>query len=114
MGLCRDFSWPFIVAGDTRAIPIIAVDFVIYYNLTVDCRNRRLVDNNTTLASPALSAQPSDAISSVEMNLGESPYHYTLTEYPDITRPHGVYRAIFILHLVREFRVHRVDWPLPS
>lgn len=91
LGLRRDFAWQFIVADVTRAI--IGVDFLCFFNLVVDCRNQRLIDNHTSLSTVASLARPSDVISSVKCVFGESDFHDILREYPDITRPHGVHRA---------------------
>lgn len=91
LGLRRDFTWQFIVADVTKAI--IGVDFLSFYNLIVDCRNQRLIDNNTTLVAPASPARSSDIISSVKVILGKSTYHHILRDYPDIVRPPGIHRT---------------------
>ena len=89
LGLRRDFAWRFIVADVTRAI--IGVDFLSYYNLVVDCRNQRLIDNHTTLSTPASPVRRSDDVSSVRVSLGDSAFTHILREYPDITRPRGIH-----------------------
>ncbi|KAG7294803.1 hypothetical protein JYU34_022827 [Plutella xylostella] len=91
LGLRRDFAWRFIVADVTKAI--IGVDFLCFYNLVVDCRNKRLIDNNTSLTTPASPARRTDDISSVKVSLGNSAYTHILREFPDITRPHGTHRT---------------------
>lgn len=91
IGLRRDFMWKFIVADVTKAI--IGVDFLSYYNLTVDVRNQRLIDAETTLVTPALPARSSDIVSSVKVRIGDTTYHDILREFPDITRPPGVHRT---------------------
>lgn len=40
LGLRRDYSWRFVVADVTEAI--IRIDFLSFYALIVDCRNKRL------------------------------------------------------------------------
>lgn len=101
LGLRRDFTWRFIVADVTKAI--IGVDFLSYYNLIVDCRNQRLIDNTTSVSTVALPACPTDNISSVKIIYGDSQYHHILHEYPDITRPSGVHRdpKHNVLHHIR-------------
>ncbi|KAJ8724718.1 hypothetical protein PYW07_015676 [Mythimna separata] len=91
LGLRRDFAWRFIVADVTRAI--IGVDFLSFYNLVVDCRNQRLIDNHTTLSAPASPVRRSDDVSSVRVSLGDSAYIHILREFPDITRPPGIHRT---------------------
>lgn len=91
LGLRRDFAWRFIVADVTKAI--IGVDFLSFYSLVVDCRNQRLIDNCTTLSTPASPARRSDDISSVRVSLGNSAFHNILREFPDITRPPGIHRT---------------------
>lgn len=90
LGLRREFSWRFIVADVTK--PIIGVDFLSYYNLIVDVRNQRLIDNTTTLATPAASVTNSVTISSVKTMAGKSRYIDILREFPEITRPPGTTR----------------------
>lgn len=46
-GLRREFNWRFVIADVTR--PIIGIDFLSFYNLLVDVRNCRLIDNTTLL-----------------------------------------------------------------
>lgn len=91
LGLRRDFAWRFIVADVTKAI--IGVDFLSFYDLVVDCRNQRLIDNHTTLSTPASPVRRSDVVSSVKVSLGDSAYIHILQEFPDITRPHGIHRT---------------------
>ena len=91
LGLRRDFAWRFIIADVTKAI--IGVDFLSFYNLVVDCRNQRLLDNHTTLSTPASPVRRSDHVSSVKVSLGDSAYVHILREFPDITRPHGIHRT---------------------
>ncbi|CAH4027528.1 unnamed protein product [Pieris brassicae] len=56
-------------------------------------RNKRLIDNSTSLTTPASPARRSDDISSVKVSLGNSAYTHMLREFPDITRPHGTHRT---------------------
>ncbi|GBP44305.1 hypothetical protein EVAR_27262_1 [Eumeta japonica] len=46
LSLRRAYPWRFVVADVTK--PIIGADFLQFYNLMVDIRNRRLIDNTTT------------------------------------------------------------------
>jgi hypothetical protein len=46
-GLRGEFSWRFVVADATG--PIIGSEFLSFYDLLVDVRHRRLIDNITTL-----------------------------------------------------------------
>lgn len=85
LGLRRDFVWRFIVADVTK--PIIGVDFLSFYNLIVDCRNQRLLDNTTTLSSTALIANSN--VFSVKVSTGDTRFHAILSKYPEITRPAG-------------------------
>lgn len=92
IGLRRDFAWQFIVADVTKAI--IGVDFLSHFNLTVDIRNKRLVDSKTTLTTTASLARFSDDVSSVKVVAGNSIYHSILAEFPEITKPPGTHRTI--------------------
>ena len=44
-GMGRNFPWTFEIA-DVKS-PIIGADFVLHFNLSVDLKNRCLIDNNT-------------------------------------------------------------------
>ncbi|KAJ2937652.1 hypothetical protein O0L34_g19327 [Tuta absoluta] len=57
-----------------------------------DVRNKRLVDNNTTLSVAALLTQFLNEVSSVKVVTGNSEYYTLLEHYPEITRPHGIHR----------------------
>ena len=80
LGLHRAFTWRFIIADVNK--PIIGVDFLAYYNLIVDCRNQRLIDNQTSLAIQAPQSKSTEAISSVRTITEDSSYHRILKEYP--------------------------------
>lgn len=85
LGLRRNFPWRFVVADVTKAI--IGVDFLSHYNLIVDIRNKRLIDNTTTLSSEAYLANTN--VDSVKVVQGDTRYHNLLSKYPEITRPSG-------------------------
>lgn len=85
LGLRRNFSWRFTVADVTKAI--IGVDFLSHYNLMVDCRNQRLVDNTTSLYTTASVANLN--ICSVKVSTGDTRYHVLLGKFMEITRPSG-------------------------
>lgn len=93
LGLRRNYAWQFIVADVTK--PIIGVDFLSHYNLKVDCKNKKLIDNTTILCTPASLAPNSNKILSVKVLTGDSRYHLLLSrEFPKITRPAGTQRMI--------------------
>lgn len=46
-GLRRDFTWRFFVADVTK--PIIGADFLAFYKLLVDVKNRSLIDKETNI-----------------------------------------------------------------
>lgn len=55
LGLRRDFHWSFVVADVTS--PIIGSDFIKYYDLLIDLRRNRLIDNITGLVSQLTSSK---------------------------------------------------------
>ncbi|XP_044745200.1 uncharacterized protein LOC123307062 [Coccinella septempunctata] len=85
LGLRRDFTWRFVIADVSK--PIIGVDFLSFYNLLVDVRNRRLLDGTTQLTTQGEVAECS--IPEVKSVNGSSRYHDLLTQFPEITRPTG-------------------------
>lgn len=90
LGLRRDFVWQFIIADVTKAI--IGVDLLSFYNLVVDIRNQRLIDNTTNVYTVA-SISFSDTLASVKILTGDGKYHGILGEFPEITRPAGTPRT---------------------
>jgi hypothetical protein len=92
LGLRRDFTWRFVVADVTQ--PLIGVDFLSHFGLLVDCRNNRLLDGVTSLSAPA---QPANSlIHSVKTISNGTAVDSLLAEFPDLTRPAGVQREVFI------------------
>lgn len=85
LGLRRDFVWRFTIADVTK--PIIGVDFLSFYNIIVDVRNGKLIDNTTTLSCKAIVAKTD--VYSVKVSTGDTRYHILLSKYPEITRPFG-------------------------
>lgn len=85
-GLRRSFIWNFVVADVTK--PIIGVDFLNFYNLVVDCRNKCLIDNLTSVTANATIAKCKN-VSSVKVVTGVTRFHKILDEFPEITRPAG-------------------------
>lgn len=93
LALRRNYPWTFVVADVTK--PIIGVDFLCHYNLIVDCKNKKLIDNTTSLSTPASLAKHSSNILSVKILTGDSQFHHLLTrEFPEITRPAGTLRTV--------------------
>lgn len=93
LGLRRNYQWQFVVADVTK--PIIGVDFLCHYNLIVDCKNKKLIDNTTSLATPASLASKCNDILSVKVVTGDSTYHRILSrEFLNITRPAGTLRTV--------------------
>lgn len=90
LGLRRDFTWRFVIADVSK--PIIGADFLAKYELLVDMRNKRLLDQVTNLTITG--KRSNNAIASVKTVTGTSPYHKLLQQFPDITRPDGVKKEV--------------------
>jgi hypothetical protein len=85
-----DFTWRLIVADVTQ--PLIGADFLTHFALLVDCRNKRLLDNVTSLSTPA---QPTSLqISSIKILRTSTWVDALLSEFPDLICPSGVQRAV--------------------
>lgn len=80
--LRRAFKWIFIIADVAK--PIIGADFLNFYNLLPDLRNRRLVDAQTLLSVPGQVVQCSTPQITTVAKTTE--YHELLAKYGDITR----------------------------
>lgn len=90
LGLRREFSWRFVIADVNQ--PIIGADFLSFYGLLVDMRNKRLYDQTTSLAAKGQTV--ADSSPSVKVVSGTSVYHALLQKYIDITRPRGTPSSI--------------------
>jgi hypothetical protein len=85
-GLRLEFSWRFVVADMTG--PIIGSDFLSFYDLLIDIRHRRLIDNITTLT---VNGAPVGTYGDhIKVLAGSSRYHTTLLDFPEIIHPAGV------------------------
>lgn len=84
LGLRRMFQWKFIIADVDR--PIIGVDFLSFFGLLVDVRNKRLIDSQTSLCTIGKPAA-APGTSSLRVIAGSSAYHQLLARFPEITRP---------------------------
>lgn len=80
--LRRPFKWKFIVAAVNK--PILGADFLNHHNLIVDLKNRRLIDNVTSLAVKAPACNTN--IPTVRSIDQRQHYHNILAEYPGTTR----------------------------
>jgi transposase InsO family protein len=86
LGLERDFVWTFVIADVSK--PIIGVDFLSFYGLLVDVRNRRLVDSAASIAiAGKLSTDKQEHVKAIH---GMSRFHDILAEFPEVTRPAGI------------------------
>lgn len=86
LGLRRVFPWEFVLADVTD--PIIGCDFLSHYNIMVDVRNTRLVDNTTGITSIAPIAAPGSQISVVTTPSTSDPLLHELTQkYPRVINP---------------------------
>lgn len=91
-GLRRNFTWRFVIADVDKAI--IGVDFLNFYGLMVDVRNRRLVDSVTSLSTVGRVVSDTTTEDSVRSVHGNTVYHALLNRYPHITRPPGVLQIV--------------------
>jgi len=79
LNLCRE--WRFTVADVSP--PILGVDFLSYYVLLVDARNKRLLDTMTNLSVIGIRAET--IASSIRTISEDSSYHEMLSEFFDLT-----------------------------
>lgn len=82
-GLRRDFTWKFVVAQVTQ--PIIGSDFLSFYHLLPDVRQRKLIDGRTGLTAAGVQCISKEH--SIKAVKGQSEYHKILAEFPSITQP---------------------------
>ena len=81
LGLRRSFTWTFVIADVSR--PILGANFLEKFSLLIDIRNRRLIDNSTSLTCKGLIEQTrTPGLTTIFCN---SPYAKLLKEFLDIT-----------------------------
>lgn len=98
-GLRRNFQWRFIIADVTK--PIIGIYFLSFYNILVDVKNHRLIDNTTSLRTKVCPA--SGSICHVKTITGTSRYHKILAEFSEVTRPPGEPSIREVKHQTRHY-----------
>ncbi|XP_055621932.1 uncharacterized protein LOC129765552 [Toxorhynchites rutilus septentrionalis] len=80
IGLRRSFVWVFTIA-EVKS-PIIGADFLKHYDLLVDLRRNKLIDNTTRLEVDNVNAVIEPMISTYDINM---PFADLLKEFHDIT-----------------------------
>lgn len=83
LGLRREFIWTFIVADVTS--PIIGADFIAHFDLLIDLKRHRLIDNFTKLQTTCSIDVNSPAITIKTFDT-TSPFADVLSEFPNITK----------------------------
>ena len=99
LGLRRDFFWSFVVADITS--PIIGCDFIKYYDLLIDLKRNRLIDNTTGVVSQFTSPIFCETLTIKTFNTAD-PFADILKEFSDITRlsPYGSTTRSSITHKI--------------
>ncbi|XP_055522776.1 uncharacterized protein LOC129716959 [Wyeomyia smithii] len=98
LGLRREFLWTFIIAD--VASGIIGADFICNFDLLIDLKRNRLIDNTTRLDSVGSLTLTRDY--SIKTFSAVSPYASILAEFPSITRlaPPGTVSQSSIVHRI--------------
>lgn len=91
LGLRREFKWNFIIADVDTAI--IGADFMAYYNLLPDCRNKLIRCGVTGLSATASIANFSQ-LSVRTILIKDTPFNTILSQFPAITKPPGINRDV--------------------
>lgn len=85
LGLRRKFNWPFIIAETSKAI--LGADFLSKFNLIIDLKGKRLIDDDTKLFTKGelASINLCDIVSTLAYN-NLNKFSQLLMDYPDLTR----------------------------
>ena len=85
--LKRSYDWTFIVAETTNAL--LGADFLRYHNLVVDCRNSRIIDNETEQSAHTypISFSVNNALVINDMSMFNDEVRDLLIRYPSLTSP---------------------------
>lgn len=97
LGLRHPFTWRFITADVAK--PIIEADFLSYFDLKVDLRNRRLKEQLTGLTVAGRCINHREPI--VKTVTRDTIYYKLLSEFPDIVRTDE--RPREIKHQIRQY-----------
>lgn len=81
LGLRRQFTWNFI-AADIET-PLIGSDFLKYYNLLIDVKGNRLIDQHTKLETSSVMASSQSCI--ITTYKTDDPFSGILKQFKDIT-----------------------------
>jgi cleavage and polyadenylation specificity factor subunit 1 len=84
LGLRRRFQWLFLIA-DVKS-PIIGVDFLSQFDLTVDVRQRRLSDNKTSLVVNGIRTTSESAGLKLSIPVNNH-FAEIIKEFPSLTQP---------------------------
>ncbi|XP_054706732.1 uncharacterized protein LOC129216542 [Uloborus diversus] len=100
LNLRRHFLWTFLIADVSS--PILGADFLHYFELVSDLRNKCLRDTKTKLQS---ADQIKDSkLHSVQISLsGDTKYHKLLRKFPSITKlpnPHQTVKHNTVHHII--------------
>lgn len=98
LGLRREFLWSFLIADVTTGI--IGADFVSHYDLLIDLKRHRLIDNTTKLETMAV-LTPTRHFS-IKTFSKTSPFAELLNDFPSITQlaPPGTVSKSSIVHRI--------------
>lgn len=99
LGLRREFSWTFIIADVSTHI--LGADFLRNFDLLIDLKRNRLIDNVTQLSSNC-AKEHTDPSLSIKTFIASSPYADLLSEFESITRlplPGAIANATVMHHI---------------
>ncbi|XP_062556759.1 uncharacterized protein LOC134221587 [Armigeres subalbatus] len=98
LDLRREFLWTFLIADVSSGI--IGADFICNFDLLIDLKRKRLIDNATRLESIGSLAKTSEY--SIKTFSAVSPYAEILAAFPSITRlaPPGIMSKSSIVHRI--------------
>lgn len=99
LGLRREFIWNFVIADVSSKI--IGADFIRHFDLLIDLKRNRLIDNVTKLVT-VCSRERIDPSLSIKTFAATSPYADLLTEFDCITRlpqPGVVTKSTVVHHI---------------
>ncbi|XP_014788566.1 uncharacterized protein LOC106882408 [Octopus bimaculoides] len=99
LNLQRDFRWVFVIAD--LPYPILGVDFLNHFHLLVDVRQQSLMDDSTSLFTPAQVTTKAVFSPSFFVTTAGDQFHSLSASFPEVVDL--TFKSVKVTHLTRHY-----------